>query len=460
MAEALEKTRDQNMNRTVFSGDATYFPNVDAIAYEGPESDNPLAFKAYDANRIVAGKTMEEHLRFAVCYWHTFCANGADPFGPGTREYAWSTASDPIDRARDKMDAAFEFFTKLGVPYYCFHDRDMAPEGDTVAESEKNLQTLVALAKERQQATGMKLLWGTANLFSHPRFMNGASTNPDFDVVTYAGAQVKAAIDATVELGGENYVFWGGREGYVCLQNTDTGRELEHFARFLSMARDYGRSIGFEGTFLIEPKPMEPMKHQYDFDAQTVIGFLRHHGLAGDFKCNIEANHATLAGHTFAHDLQMCADAGLLGSIDANRGDPQNGWDTDQFPLDMYDCVHGMMVLLRDGGFATGGFNFDAKVRRESTDLDDMFIAHIGGMDAFARGLVIADKILADPRSAQLREGRYVSFDSGEGKRFEDGELGLADLRDIAASNGEPKQISGKQELVENLINDHMIGSV
>ena len=460
MAEAIKKDRDRKMTRTIFSGDTTYFPNVDTIAYEGSESDNPLAFKAYDANRVVAGKTMEEHLRFAVCYWHTFCANGADPFGPGTRDHAWSSAAGPIDRARDKMDAAFEFFTKLGVPYYCFHDRDMAPEGDSVAESEKNLQVLVALAKERQQETGMKLLWGTANLFSHPRFMNGASTNPDFDVVAFAGAQVKAAIDATVELGGENYVFWGGREGYACLQNTDTERELEHFARFLTMARDYGRSIGFEGTFLIEPKPMEPMKHQYDFDAQTVIGFLRHHGLAGDFKCNIEANHATLAGHTFAHDLQMCADAGLLGSIDANRGDPQNGWDTDQFPLDMYDCVHGMMVLLRSGGFDTGGFNFDAKVRRESTDLDDMFIAHIGGMDAFARGLVIADRILSDPRSTALREGRYASFDAGDGKRFESGELSLRNLRDIAANNGEPPQISGKQELMENLINDHLIGAI
>ena len=403
---------------------------------------------------------MEEHLRFAVCYWHTFCATGADPFGPGTRDYAWSVDADPMAAARARMDAAFEFFTKLGVPYYCFHDRDMAPEGESVAESEKNLQSLVALAKERQQETGMKLLWGTANLFSHRRYMNGASTNPNFGVVAHAGAQVKAAIDATVELGGENYVFWGGREGYASLQNTDTGRELEHFARFLTMARDYGRSIGFEGTFLIEPKPMEPMKHQYDFDAQTVIGFLRHHGLAGDFKCNIEANHATLAGHTFAHDLQMCADAGLLGSIDANRGDPQNGWDTDQFPLDMYDCVHGMIVLLRDGGFDTGGFNFDAKVRRESTELDDMFIAHIGGMDAFARGLVIADRILADPRAAELRDGRYTSFDSGDGKRFEAGELGLAELRDIAAKNGEPEQISGRQELMENLINDHMFGAV
>jgi xylose isomerase len=316
---------------------------------------------------------------------------------------------------------------------------------------------MVGLAKERQQATGMQLLWGTANMFSNPRFMNGASTNPDFAVLTYAAAQVKAALDATVELGGLNYVFWGGREGYACLQNTDTRRELAHMAMFLEKARDYGRSIGFEGTFLIEPKPMEPMKHQYDFDAQTVIGFLRHHGLAGDFKLNIEANHATLAGHTFAHDLRMCADAGLLGSIDANRGDPQNGWDTDQFPLDLYDCVHGMMVVLENGGLGTGGLNFDAKIRRESTDLEDMFIAHIGGMDSFARGLLIADRVLADPRMSELRQGRYSSFDSGDGKRFENGELDLGALRDLAASGKEPEQVSGKQELVENLINDHVV---
>ena len=444
------------MSRTVFIGDREYFPGIPQIRYEGSESDNPLAFKAYDASRVVAGKTMEEHLRFAICYWHTFCATGADPFGPGTRAHAWAEKSDPRDRSRDRVDAAFEFFTKLDVPFWCFHDFDLAWEGASVTESEQNLRAMVELARERQDASGMRLLWGTANLFSNPRFMNGAATNPDFSVVAYAGAQVKAALDATVELGGQNYVFWGGREGYASLQNTNTQRELEHMARFLEMARDYGRSIGFEGTFLIEPKPMEPMKHQYDFDAQTVIGFLRHHGLAGDFKLNIEANHATLAGHTFAHDLQMSADAGLLGSIDANRGDPQNGWDTDQCPLDLYDCVHGMMVVLRAGGLDTGGLNFDAKVRRESTDLEDMFIAHIGGMDSFARGLVIADRILADPRYAALMNGRYASFDEGDGKRFEAGELSLETLRDIAASGTEPEQISGKQELVENLINDHI----
>ncbi|MEM8684016.1 MAG: xylose isomerase [Pseudomonadota bacterium] len=445
------------MSRSVFTGNKTYFNGIDAIPYEGPDSDNPLAFKSYDANRVVGDKTMEEHLRFAVCYWHTFCGVGGDPFGPGTRTFPWDAPDDPMDAAMEKIDAAFEFFTKLGVPYYCFHDVDMAPEGHSVAASEANLEKMVQAAGERQQATGMKLLWGTANLFSHPRYMNGASTNPDFNVVARAGAQVKAMLDATVALGGENYVFWGGREGYSCLQTTDTRRELDHMARFLTMARDYGRSIGFEGTFLIEPKPMEPMHHQYDFDSQTVIGFLRHHGLDGDFKLNIEANHATLAGHTFAHDLRMATDAGLLGSIDANRGNPQNGWDTDQFPTDLYDTVHAMMVVLEAGGLGRGGFNFDAKARRESTRLDDLFIAHIGGMDAFARGLVIAERILADARSSELRYGRYTSFDSGSGSAFENGELDLGALREHAAAGSEPEQISGRQELMENLINDHIM---
>ncbi|MYE48104.1 MAG: xylose isomerase [Gammaproteobacteria bacterium] len=445
------------MNRSVFIGDREYFPGIARIQYEGPETDNPLAFKTYDPSRLVGGKTMEEHLRFAVCYWHTFCATGGDPFGPGTRIQPWAEKGDPMDRSRERVDAAFEFFTKLNVPFWCFHDFDLAFEGAGVADSEKNLEQMVGLARERQDATGMKLLWGTANVFSHPRYMNGASTNPDFAVVAYAASQVKAAIDATVELGGENYVFWGGREGYACLQNTDTRRELEHMAMFLGKARDYGRSVGFKGTFLVEPKPMEPMKHQYDFDALTVIGFLRQHGLAGDFKLNVEANHATLAGHAFAHDLRMAADAGLLGSIDANRGDPQNGWDTDQFAMDLYDCVHAMMVVLEYGGLGSGGLNFDARVRRESTDLEDMFIGHIGAMDAFARGLLVADRVLADPRMAELRYGRYRSFDSGDGKRFEDGELSLGDLRDIAAANGEPRQRSGKQELVENLINDCIV---
>jgi len=445
------------MSRTVFTGGTTFFPGIDQICYEGPDSDNPLAFKTYDAERVVAGKTLEEHLRFAVCYWHNFCADGADPFGPGTRRQPWAVKSDSYARSQDRMDAAFEFFTKLNVPYWCFHDFDMAWEGASVAESEKNIQAMVDIAKARQQETGMKLLWGTANMFSNPRYMNGASTNPDFEVLAYAGSQVKAALDATVELGGENYVFWGGREGYAYLQNTNTQRELEHFAMFLTKAREYARSIGFEGTFLIEPKPMEPMYHQYDFDAQTVIGFLREHDLAGDFKLNIEANHATLAGHSFAHDLRMATDAGLLGSIDANRGNPQNGWDTDQFPSDLYDTVHAMMVVLEAGGIGGGGFNFDAKVRRESTDLEDLFIAHIGGMDAFARGLVIADRIINDKRYPALKDGRYSSFDSGDGKRFENGEVSLTDLRDLAAQNGEPTQISGKQELLENLINDAIV---
>ena len=446
----------QLKSRSVHVGDTEYFPGIGQIPFEGAGSDNPLAYKAYDASRVVAGKTMEQHLRFAVCYWHTFCAPGQDPFGPGTRNYAWSMANDPLQRATDKMDAAFEFFTKLNVPYWCFHDVDISPEGESVAESERNLGAMVDRARQLQQATGMELLWGTANVFSNPRYMNGASTNPNFDVVAHAGAQVKAAIDATVELGGQNYVFWGGREGYVCLQNTDTRRELEHFGRFLTMARDYGRSIGFEGTYLIEPKPMEPMKHQYDFDAQTVIGFLRQHGLDGDFKLNVEANHATLAGHSFAHELRMGYDADMLGSIDANRGDPQNGWDTDQFPTDMTDCVQAMIVVLENGGLGLGGLNFDAKVRRESTDVEDMFAGHIGGMDCFARGLLIAERILADGRLTTLKNGRYASFDAGVGKDFENGKLDLTALRDHAAKTGEPALLSGRQELVENLINDLM----
>lgn len=435
-------------------GNREYFPGISRIEYEGPESDNPLAFKAYDADREVGNKTLRDHLRFSICYWHTFCADGADPFGPGTRPQPWRGSADPLEAAEEKLDAAFEFFSKMTVPYFCFHDRDLAPEGASVAESEKNLQHLVDLVKARQKETGIRLLWGTANLFSHPRYMNGASTNPDFDVLAQAGAQVKAALDATVELGGENYVFWGGREGYSSLFNTDTGRELEHMARFLGMARDYGRSIGFKGTFLIEPKPMEPMYHQYDVDAQTVIGFLKQYGLDDDFKVNVEANHATLAGHSFAHELRMCTNAGMLGSIDANRGNPQNGWDTDQFPSDIYDTVQAMLVVLEDGGFKTGGLNFDAKVRRESTDLEDLFIAHIGGMDAYARGLLIAHEILEKSSLADFRRERYASFDKGQGKAFANGRLSLEDLREYAAKQGEPQKRSGRQEWVENVIND------
>lgn len=444
------------MTQSIFVGDREYFPGVAAIPFEGRDSDNPLAFKFYDRNKMVGDKTMEQHLRFAVCYWHTFCAKGSDPFGVDTQVFPWDEAADPMVAARARIDAAFEFFTKLGVPYYCFHDRDMAPEGNSVAESEKNLSKMVDLAALRQQETGMKLLWGTANLFGHPRYMNGAATNPDFAVVTHAAAQVKAALDATVALGGENYVFWGGREGYASLLNTNTQREIDHLARFLEMARDYGRSIGFSGTFLIEPKPMEPSKHQYDFDAQTVVGFLRHHGLAGDFKVNVEANHATLAGHSFAHELQMCTDAGLLGSIDANRGDPQNGWDTDQFPTDLYDAVQAFLVVLEDGGLKSGGFNFDAKVRRESVDLEDIFIGHIGGMDTFARGLEVAQRLREQSGLQAHKDQRYASFYSGEGARFEQGLLGLAELRDMAARGGEPQARSGRQEWYENVINQYL----
>ncbi len=439
----------------VFIGNREYFPGIGSIPFEGKGSDNPLAFKIYDANKVIGGKTMREHLRFAVCYWHTFCNAGADPFGPGTRHFPWDTGS-PLSTAEAKVDAAFEFFSKLGVPYYCFHDIDLAPDADDIGQYEANLKHMVALAKERQQVTGVKLLWGTANLFSHPRYMNGASTNPDFNVVARAAVQVKNAIDATVELGGEHYVFWGGREGYASLHNTDMKRELAHFGRFLTMARDYGRSIGFQGSFFIEPKPMEPMKHQYDFDSATVAGFLKQHGLQDDFKLNIEANHATLSGHTFEHDLQVASDHGLLGSIDANRGNAQNGWDTDQFPTDLYDTVGAMLVVLRQGGLV-GGLNFDAKPRRESTDMEDLFIAHVGGMDAFARGLEVAYGLLNDSPWEGWRKQRYASFDGGDGRAFADGNLSLADLTALAAKNGEPTQASGKQERYENLLNQYLL---
>lgn len=439
-----------------FVGSKEFFPGISAIQFEGRDSKNPLSFKFYDPKRVVMGKTLQEHLRFAVCYWHSFCGTGSDPFGSGTRYFPWDEASTPMDRAKLKLDAAFEFVTKLGVQFYCFHDRDMAPAGGNVVESEKNLKTLVGLAKERQQATGVKLLWGTANLFSDPRYMNGAATNPDFRVLTHAAAQVKAAIDATIELGGQGYVFWGGREGYTCLLNTDMKRELENLGRFLTLARDYARGNGFTGTFFIEPKPMEPSKHQYDFDAATVIGFLRAHGLDKDFKLNIEANHATLAGHSFSHELQVAADAGLLGSIDANRGDPQNGWDTDQFPTDLYQAAEAMMIVLQSGGFVNGGLNFDAKVRRNSTDLEDLFIAHIGGMDAFARGLEIAAKLLADSPLSDIKQKRYAGFTAGDGLKFSQGKLTLVELANLAQNNENLPLISGKQELLENIINQYL----
>ena len=440
----------------VFIGNREYFPGISQIKFEGNSSDNPLAFKCYDAERMVGAKTMRDHLRFAICYWHNFCNDGSDIFGPGTQIHPWNEKSDPLAAAEDKLDAAFEFFTKLDVPFYCFHDVDLAPDGATVAQGESYLRHMVDLAKVRQQVTGVQLLWGTANVFSNPRYMNGASTNPNFDVVAHAGAQVKRSLDATVALGGKNYVFWGGREGYACLFNTDTRRELQHMGQFLTMARDYGRSIGFRGTFLIEPKPMEPMYHQYDVDAQTVIGFLRQYGLDNDFKLNIEANHATLSGHSFAHELQMSADAGLLGSIDANRGNAQNGWDTDQFPTDLHDTVQAMLVVLASGGLKSGGLNFDAKLRRESTSLDDMFLAHIGGMDCFARGLLAAHSILEKSSLAQNKKDRYSSFDDGPGAIFEAGGLSLAELRDHAEIIGEPELVSGRQESIENMINDHL----
>lgn len=444
------------MSKEYFIGNREYFPGIHKIEFEGQQSDNPLAFRYYDENRLVAGKTMKEHMRFAVCYWHTFCNTGVDPFGRGTKSFPWDEKSDPLDRAKDRLDAAFEFFTRLGVPYYCFHDRDLAPEGASVLESEKILYQVAALAKERQQATGVKLLWGTANLFSHPRYMNGAATNPDFNVLAHAAAQVKAALDVTVELGGENYVFWGGREGYSTLLNTDMKRELAHQASFLTLARDYGRKIGFKGVFLVEPKPMEPSKHQYDFDAAAVIGFLRQYGLDKDFKLNIEANHATLAGHSFAHELQVCVDAGMLGSIDANRGDEQNGWDTDQFAANIYDTTLAMLVVLANEGLGSGGLNFDARTRRSSTDLEDIFIGHITGMDAFARGLLTASDIRDRSGYLKMTKERYASFDSGNGALFEQGKLDLEALGDIAAASGEPKTISGKDELYENIINRYL----
>jgi xylose isomerase len=433
-------------------GDKEYFKGIKPIKFEGKESDNPLSFKYYNAKQKVGKKTMEEHFRFAIAYWHTFCGTGGDPFGPGTKEFPWYTSADPVQKGLDKMDAAFEFITKIGVPFYCFHDYDLVEEAPTLKESEARLRKVVDYAKEKQKASGVKLLWGTANLFSHPRYMNGAATNPDFNVVCYAASQVKNALDATIELGGANYVFWGGREGYLTLLNTNMKREIEHLAQFLHASKDYARKNGFKGTFLIEPKPMEPTKHQYDFDSATVIAFLREFGLMDDFKLNIEVNHATLASHTFEHELQVAANADVLGSIDANRGDNQNGWDTDQFPNNVYELTEAMLIILQAGGFKTGGVNFDAKTRRNSTDLADIFYAHIGGMDTFAHALLTAQAMLDNGEFARLRKERYASFDSGKGKQFEQGKLTLEELRALAHKNGEPAQISGKQEYYENLL--------
>jgi xylose isomerase len=441
---------------SVIKGQKEYFKGIHQIAYEGPESDNPLAFKHYNADRVVAGKTMKEHFRFAVAYWHSFCNTGGDPFGPGTKQFPWDEAADPLLRAKDKMDAAFEFITKMNIPYFCFHDIDLIDEGDSLAEFEKRLDAITDYAREKMDASGVGLLWGTANLFSHPRYMNGAATNPDFAVVAHAGAQVKLAMDATIKLGGENYVFWGGREGYFSLLNTNMKRELDHLATFLHTAKDYARKQGFKGNFFIEPKPMEPTKHQYDFDAATVTGFLRANDLTDDFKINVEVNHATLALHTFQHELQVAADAGLLGSIDANRGDYQNGWDTDQFPVNIYEVTEALLVILEAGGFQGGGINFDAKTRRNSTDLADLFHAHIGGMDVFARALVAADRILQESQYQKLRKDRYASFDHSEGRDFEKGKLSLEDLDHIARHNLKLVRHSGRQEYFENIINQYI----
>ena len=429
-----------------------YFPEIDKIKFEGKESKNPVAFHYYEPERIVAGKPMKEWFKFAMAWWHTLCAEGGDQFGPGTKKFPWNESACPIERAKAKVDAGFEIMQKLGIGYYCFHDVDLVDEADTIEEYEANLKTIVAYLKEKQAATGIKLLWGTANVFGNKRYMNGASTNPDFDVVARAMVQIKNAIDATIELGGDCYVFWGGREGYMSLLNTDMKREKEHMATMLTMARDYARAKGFKGTFLIEPKPMEPTKHQYDVDTETVIGFLRAHGLDKDFKVNIEVNHATLAGHTFEHELQCAVDAGMFGSIDANRGDYQNGWDTDQFPIDIYELTQAMMVIVKGGGLV-GGTNFDAKTRRNSTDLDDIIIAHVSGMDIMARALLVAADVLEKSELPKMLKERYASFDSGIGKDFEDRKLTFEQVYEYAKANGEPKQTSGKQELYETIVN-------
>ena len=430
-----------------------YFPGIGKIKFEGTESYNPLAYRYYDAEKVILGKKMKDWLKFAMAWWHTLCAEGGDQFGGTTKSFPWNVSTDPVQAAKDKVDAGFEFMQKMGIEYFCFHDVDLVSEGDSIEEYEANLKEVVAYIKQKQAETGIKNLWGTANVFSHKRYMNGAATNPDFDVVARAAVQIKNAIDATIELGGTNYVFWGGREGYMSLLNTDQKREKEHLATMLRMARDYARAKGFTGTFLIEPKPMEPTKHQYDVDTETVIGFLKAHGLDKDFKVNIEVNHATLAGHTFEHELAVAVDNGMLGSIDANRGDYQNGWETDQFPIDNFELTQAMMQIIRNGGFGNGGTNFDAKTRRNSTDLEDIFIAHIAGMDAMARALESAAAILEKSPYKTMLKDRYASFDGGEGKAFEDGAMSLVDLVEYAKAHGEPAQTSGKQELYEAIVN-------
>ncbi|MDR0375435.1 MAG: xylose isomerase [Treponema sp.] len=441
-----------------FIGNKEYFPGIGKIPFEGAASKNPLAFKYYDAEKIVHGKKMKDWLRFAIAYWHSFCGDGADPFGAATHLFPWNSSDDPMRNAMSKADAAFEFITKIGAEFYAWHDRDIAPEGKDTDESAKNLAVIVDELKKRQDSTGVKLLWGTANVFTNPRFMNGAATNPEFAALAHAANQVKNAIDGTIKLGGQGYTFWGGREGYMSLLNTDVKREKEHLATLLSIARDYGRKQGFAGCFYIEPKPMEPTKHQYDFDSETVIGFLRAHGLEKDFKLNIEANHAELAGHDFAHELNVCVDNDMLGSVDANRGEPRNGWDTDQFPSSVYETTQATLAILRMGGFKTGGLNFDAKIRRNSIDPEDLFIAHIGGMDSFAYGLEKAVAIIEDGRLSKLLKERYASFDSGDGAKFEKGELTLEAVAALASDYGKIGWTSGKQELYENIFSDIVLG--
>jgi len=437
-------------------GDKEYYTGIGDIKFEGKASDNPLAFKYYNPEQQVAGKTMREHFKFAVAYWHTFCGQGADPFGSGTQSFPWDLPNDPMEAAKAKADAAFEFITKMGFDYFCFHDFDLVQEGTSLTDSENRLAGIIDYIKDKKAASGVKLLWGTANCFSHPRYMNGAATNPDFKVVARAGAQIKLALDATIALNGENYVFWGGREGYMSLLNTDMKREMDHMGRFLGIARDYARSQGFKGNFFIEPKPMEPMKHQYDFDAATVIGFLHQYGLQDDFKLNLEFNHATLASHTMQHEMAVAASHNMLGSLDANRGDYQNGWDTDQFPNNIYEVTEAMLIFLKAGGLKGGGINFDAKIRRNSTDVDDIFHAHIGGADTFARALLTANAIISASPYEELNNKRYSSFDSGKGNDFENGKLKLTDLYKIAKENGEIPLQSGKQELFENIINQYL----
>lgn len=437
---------------------SNYFPEVkNTIAYEGKESKNPLAFKYYNPDQKVGNKTMAEHLRFSVAYWHTFKGDGQDMFGGPAFDRPWYKSSDPMDQAKDTLEAAFEFFQKLGVSFYCFHDRDIAPEGATFTDSCKNLEEIAQMAKTLQDETGVKLLWGTANLFGNPIFTQGAATNPDAHVFALAAAQVKNAIDVTHELGGENYVFWGGREGYESLLNTDIKQEQEQMARFLHMAVDYKNKIGFKGQFLIEPKPMEPTKHQYDTDASTTLSFLREYDLLDHFKLNIEANHGTLAGHTFEHELAVASAAGKLGSVDANRGDLLLGWDTDQFPTDLYSTTLAMIIILKQNGLGSGGLNFDAKTRRSSIDTVDLFHAHIGGMDAFARGLLIADKIIEDGFLDQFINNRYSSYSEGIGKDILGGKITFEEAEKWILENGLPIPKSARQEMLENILNDYLV---